>query len=139
MSAKGPVFIDTNILIYRSFGAPAQKQKIQKILENHEGDIFISVQVLNEFINASLKKKLFEKEAQLDETLRYFITAFQFGSVAISTVLMATEVRKRYKLSHYDSVIIATALENNCQTLYSEDLQHGLLIEKKLKVVNPFK
>ncbi len=95
--------------------------------------------MLNEFINASLKKKLFEKEALLDETLSYFIAAFQFAPLAISTVIKATQIRRRYKLSHYDSAIAATALENNCRTLYSEDLQHGLLIEKKFKVIDPFR
>jgi predicted nucleic acid-binding protein len=139
MNAKGPIFIDTNILIYRSFGSSIQKQKVQQILEQHNTNIFISVQVLNEFVNASLKKKLFEKEAQLDEALKFFIAAFQFAPLAITTVIKAIEVRRKYKLSHYDSVIVATALENNCQILYSEDLQHGLLIDKKLKVINPFK
>ena len=139
MNAKEPVFIDTNILICRSFGSTAQKQKIQHLLEEHNANIFISVQVLNEFINASLKKKLFEKESQLDETLKFFIAAFQFAPLSIITVTKAVEIRRKYKLSHYDSVIVATALQNNCETLYSEDLQHGLVIEKKLKVVNPFK
>ncbi len=108
-------------------------------MEQHNTNIFISVQVLNEFINASLKKKLFEKESQLDETLKFFIAAFQFAPLSIITVTKALEIRRKYKLSHYDSVIVATALENNCQILYSEDLQHGLLIDKKLKVINPFK
>lgn len=39
----------------------------------------------------------------------------------------------------YDSLIIATALEASCTTLYSEDMQHGQLIENKLLIINPFK
>ena len=56
---KGSVlaFIDTNILIYRSFGSEVQKHLIDTILK--EGEIVISIQVLNEFVNASIRKKFF--------------------------------------------------------------------------------
>lgn len=137
MSAKKLVFIDTNILIYRSFGTTFQKQKIQKLLAEHDGSIVISVQVLNEFINASVKKKFFETEQLLDETLHFFINNFQFAPILIDNVTKANGIRRKYKLSYYDSLIIATALESKCEILYSEDLQHGLLLEKKLKIANP--
>ena len=45
----------------------------------------------------------------------------------------------RYGFSLYDSMIVAAAQEAGCRTLYSEDLQHGQLIDKRLKVINPFK
>jgi predicted nucleic acid-binding protein len=35
-------------------------------------------------------------------------------------------------------MIVAAAQEAGCRTLYSEDLQHGQLIDKRLKVINPF-
>jgi predicted nucleic acid-binding protein len=43
------------------------------------------------------------------------------------------------KYSYWDSLIIASALKNNCSICYSEDMQHGQLIEDRLKVINPFK
>jgi len=43
-----------------------------------------------------------------------------------------------YKLSFYDALIVAAALETQCQFLYSEDLQAGQEIEGKLKIINPF-
>ncbi len=45
---------------------------------------------------------------------------------------------ERYQLAWYDALIAASAMLADCTTLYSEDFQHGLVIEKKLKVVNPF-
>jgi predicted nucleic acid-binding protein len=53
--------------------------------------------------------------------------------------LQAVDILDRYKYSFYDSLIIATALENKCMILYSEDLQHNQGIGKKMKIVNPFK
>ena len=45
---------------------------------------------------------------------------------------------ERYKFSFYDSVIVASALQARCKVLYSEDLQHGQVIDKQLRVTNPF-
>ncbi len=39
----------------------------------------------------------------------------------------------------YDSLIVVSALENNCSILYTEDLQDGQVIENALKIVNPFR
>jgi predicted nucleic acid-binding protein len=36
-------------------------------------------------------------------------------------------------------MIVASALENNCTTLYSEDMQHQQIIENQLLIINPFK
>ena len=46
-------------------------------------------------------------------------------------------IRGKYNGSFWDSLIVASALDNKCTVLYSEDMQHGLLIDNKLKVVNP--
>jgi predicted nucleic acid-binding protein len=35
-------------------------------------------------------------------------------------------------------VIVASALVAGCKTLYSEDLKHNQVIDKTLKIVNPF-
>ena len=139
MSDRKKVFIDTNILIYRSFGTSEQKSKIQKLIVEHTRDTYISAQVLNEFINASVKKKLFKSEALLDETLEFFVANFKVVPVETNAVLKANYIRNRYQLAHYDSVIIASALDNKCEILYTEDIQNNLIIEKKLKIVNPFK
>lgn len=55
-----------------------------------------------------------------------------------ATILRAIGVAQRYGFSWFDSLIVAAALECGCQTLYSEDLQHGQLLDTTLRVVNPF-
>jgi hypothetical protein len=42
------------------------------------------------------------------------------------------------QLTNWDSLIVAAALLADCDTLYSEDMQHGRLFENSLKVINPF-
>ncbi|MGB3590011.1 MAG: hypothetical protein WBA23_25925 [Tunicatimonas sp.] len=39
----------------------------------------------------------------------------------------------------FDSIIVAEALEADCTALYSEDMQHNLLVEKQLRILDPFK
>jgi predicted nucleic acid-binding protein len=52
----------------------------------------------------------------------------------------ASNIRQKYKynFSYYDSIIVATALENECNVIYSEDMQHNQLIENQLRIINPF-
>ena len=55
-----------------------------------------------------------------------------------ATIIQAFDIVKQYKYSYWDSLIIASALENNCSILFSEDMQHNQLIANKLKIINPF-
>lgn len=47
-------------------------------------------------------------------------------------------IAERYKLSVYDAMIVAPALITGCETLYTEDMQDGLLIDGRLHICNPF-
>jgi len=53
-------------------------------------------------------------------------------------LLLASDLRARYPFSFWDGLIVASALAANAEILYSEDMQNGLLVENKLKIVNPF-
>ncbi len=55
-----------------------------------------------------------------------------------NTIIYALEIKNIYKYQFYDCLIIATALENHCTILYSEDMQHNQLIEDQLRIINPF-
>jgi len=56
-----------------------------------------------------------------------------------STIVQACKIAERYGFSFYDSLIISAALECECSILYSEDMSNGQVIDKILKIVNPFK
>ena len=46
--------------------------------------------------------------------------------------------KDKYSFSFYDSMIIAAALECDCKILYSEDMHHGKVIDRRLTIFNPF-
>jgi predicted nucleic acid-binding protein len=46
---------------------------------------------------------------------------------------------ERYGFAIYDSMIVAAALAADCGTLWSEDMQDGLLVDHRLRIVNPFR
>ena len=54
-------------------------------------------------------------------------------------MLKASALREQHAFSFWDSLIVASALATNATVLYSEDMQDGLVVEKRLRIVNPFK
>ncbi len=64
---------------------------------------------------------------------------FDFVVIAKKDIRKAMTIKARYKYNYWDSLIIASALQNNCSILYTEDLQDGQVIENALKIVNPFR
>ena len=132
------VFIDSNILLYYTLGTPGEIAVLQKIFSNSSYSIHISTQVVNEFCNVAIKKKM-RSTAQIADLVQMFEETYLIDTIWPATARLALNIRYKYKLSFYDSLITASALENNCRIIYSQDLHHGLLIEKKMKIVDPFK
>jgi predicted nucleic acid-binding protein len=129
-------FLDTNILLYAASNAASEKPKkeIARGLLARDGAGF-SVQVLAEFfVNATSKFKLPE-----DTVVRILesLEAYPVLPVTEAVFWSALAICKRYRISYWDSAIIAAAIEMRCGTLYSEDLNHGQVYEG-LRVVNPF-
>jgi len=58
--------------------------------------------------------------------------------VSLTTLKYARKLLDRYDFQLFDSIIVASALEANCHILFSEDLHHGLLVEKRMEIINPF-
>jgi len=67
------------------------------------------------------------------------IATFPVSEVGTLMVVKALELRDHYNYSYWDSLLIAMALLNDCQQLYSEDMQHDQLIENKIRIINPFR
>ncbi|HNM06920.1 MAG TPA: PIN domain-containing protein, partial [Leptospiraceae bacterium] len=57
--------------------------------------------------------------------------------ITLNTSVKVWEIKERYKFSFWDSLIISSALENNCKILYSEDMQNGQVIMDQLTIKNP--
>ena len=139
---KDKTFIDTNIFVYAFIEPEDEKDKrkhfqaIKLLNSTQELNIFISVQVLNEFYNSLLKYQISDKKIQ--EKLQQIIDVVFVTPLTLETIKRCWEIKMKYRFSYYDSLIIASALESNCSILYTEDMQNGQIIENRLKIVNPF-
>ncbi len=136
------IFLDTNILVYLFDKSERQKQtKIKTLVSEYfsQSKFFLSVQVINEFINVTTRKITFpipvDKQKEIIELVS---DLFLVTPLNLSTTLGALEVSRKYRLSYWDSLIISSALENKCNILYTEDMQNGFIIEDKLTIINPF-
>jgi len=127
------VFFDTNILVY----AQQTGGKADQARALFAGGGKLSVQVLNEFTAVSRRKQhrdWREIAEAISDTL-----ALVDPPLALTLDLHATAraLAEDHRLSFYDALIVASAIEAGCDILYSEDLQHGRTIGG-LAIVNPF-
>jgi predicted nucleic acid-binding protein len=133
MSGADP-FFDTSVLLYLLSDDTVKADRVETLLGARG---VISVQVLNEFAVVALQKlqmPLHEVREILD-TIRAVCTV---EPITVDAHDRGLAVFERYRFSFYDSILVATALISGAKTLYSEDLQHGQVIDKQLRVTNPF-
>lgn len=130
-------FIDTNVLIYSISADDAVKKADAISLIRDRKGLHISSQVIFEFIHSSVRKTKIER-AKAIGCARGFLSSFKLIVPNQRIVENSMRIMERYGLSCWDSQVIAAALEAGCEILYTEDLQHGQIFEKTLKVVNPF-
>ncbi len=129
------LFIDTNILLYLLSEDTDKADRAEEIVRAGGR---ISVQVLNEFANVA-RRKLSMSWEEINETLKLLRSVCPTDPLTLETHERGLLVAERYRLSFYDSMIIAAALIAKCKILYSEDMQDGLLIDHQLRILNPFK
>jgi predicted nucleic acid-binding protein len=140
MSAR--YFIDTNIFAYTFDNKSTQKQKkamrlIRKGLTTGEG--IISTQVIQEFCNIALKKfKTPMTPSELHLYLENVLIPLCKNWPSSPLYQKAIALQTSTKYGFYDALVIASALQEKCTYLYTEDLQHNQTIES-LTIQNPFK
>ena len=132
MTAKS--FADSNVVLY-TIGKDARKATIARGLI--AGQPAISVQVVNECVSVCLRKLSFSRE-QAYAFARTLMDRTDVLALDEAAIDQAATLAIRYQLSHWDALIVAVAMLAGCETLYSEDLQHGQVFEGRLTVVNPF-
>jgi predicted nucleic acid-binding protein len=132
MSAKP--FFDTNVLIYSVHTGDRRSETAQALLAS--GGI-ISVQSLQEFVSVA-RRKLAMSWGEVREALAAIETLCPLPrAITVATSKRALQIAERYGYHIFDSLILASALEANCTTVYSEDLHRGQVIEG-LTLENPF-
>jgi predicted nucleic acid-binding protein len=132
---SGKAFFDANILVY----VVAQKDKRTDTAEALlAAGGTISVQVLNELANVS-RKKLRMSWEEIDEALAAIrVLCPSPLPLTVDTHDAGRRIAAKYGYSMFDGLIAASALEAECDTLYSEDLQDGQIIEGRITIRNPF-
>lgn len=127
-------FFDSNILLYLVTAEQDRVERVSRLLD-YGGTI--SVQVLNEM--ASVCRRKFKMSWRDTSTLlnktKSLLTVVP---LSLETHDEGLRLAERYGFSIYDSFIVAAALQAECDTLWSEDMQDGLLVDQRLRIVNPF-
>lgn len=131
MSAE---FFDTNVLLCLASRDAEKADRAESLLENRGT---ISVQVLNEIANVA-RRKLQLPWDEVRSLLQTVSQLFDIVPLTVETHELGLDVAERYQLSVYDGQIIAAALLAECSTLWSEDMQDGLVIQGRMKIANPF-
>jgi predicted nucleic acid-binding protein len=128
-------FFDTNVLIYLASADEAKADRAEAIIGSGGA---ISVQILNELANVARRKMQmsWRDTYAFLSMLRGLLTVHSF---AVETHETGLALAERYNLSIYDAMIAASALDADCDTLWSEDMQHGMLLDGRLRIVNPFR
>jgi predicted nucleic acid-binding protein len=129
-------FFDTNVLIYLASADAAKADRAESLLAARGGTI--SVQVLNELTHVSRRKM----RLSWDETQTFLTTIRDLVSVRPLSLEIhdaGLGLARRYGFSVYDAMIVASARDANCETLWSEDMQDGMMIDGDLRIVNPFR
>jgi len=134
---RDKVFLDSNIILYSYSKTELNKNKIANTLIFSLSEVYISTQVINEVTNI-LYKKFKLNSTSIEDVIEEIDNCFKIVNFSLTTQIMAIKIKEKYRLQYYDSLILATALENGCVILYSEDMQHNQIIENQLKIINPF-
>ncbi len=136
----GPVFVDTNVLVYRhDISDPIKQSRADDwiALLVHYRLSRLSIQVLQEFyatLTQKLKPRFDVQEAQ--EIVRE-LASWQPVTLDLTVLERAWVLQDRYSLSWWDALIVASALRCECEVLLTEDLQHGQVFET-VRAIDPF-
>jgi predicted nucleic acid-binding protein len=127
-------FLDTNILVY-AIGDDAKAALARQLMERG----FVgSVQSLNEFSNVTRKRFGWSWEQIGTATASIRTLAGKVVPTEVDDHVLSLDLAARYRLSVFDALMLAIALRAQCAVFYSEDMHHGLVIEDRMTILNPF-
>lgn len=127
-------FFDTNVILYLASEDAAKAGRAEDLLA--DGGT-VSVQVLNEFVSVSTRKHRRPRPA-IEETLSVVRAVCRVEPLTLATHEAAILLTRDHDFSFYDALIVASARLAGCDTLFTEGVQHGRVIDRVLKIRNPF-
>jgi predicted nucleic acid-binding protein len=126
-------FFDTNVLVYLASGDPVKADQAGVVAAGGA----IGVQLLNELANVA-RRKMRLSWTDTHAFLSMVRALLQVHAMTPEIHETGLGLAGRYRVSTYDAMIIASALHAGCDTLWSEDMQDGMVIEESLRIANPF-
>jgi predicted nucleic acid-binding protein len=127
-------FFDSNVILYL-LSDDARKADRAESLLSEEG--LVSVQVLNEVASVA-RRKLAMSWPEVQDLLETVRAHCMVVDLTMQTHERGLQLARQFSFSLYDAMIVSAATLAGCTTLYSEDMQHGLIVAKRLRLVNPF-
>lgn len=136
----GPVFVDTNVLVYRHDASEPAKQAraedwYQYVWRRRAGRL--SYQVLQELYSTLTRKLKPRFDVDRARALVRGLAAWQPVATDVALLERAWRLEARFSLSWWDALIVAAAQASECRVLLTEDLQAGQMFET-VRVVDPF-
>jgi predicted nucleic acid-binding protein len=128
-------FFDSNILLYIASNDAMKAERAEKLLSDGGAT---SVQVLNEIANVS-RRKMRMTWPDTYGFLSMLRSLLSVHAITVETHETGLALAEAHRLSIYDAMIAASALQAGCNILWSEDMQHARVIDKRLRIINPFR
>jgi predicted nucleic acid-binding protein len=134
---SGGSFVDTNSWVYAHL-EDAQDPRCERAWDFIRGrtDAVISAQVTAEYFNVMRRNA--QDEAGIERNIARMLRQCRVQSMDSNLIRRTLDVRKRFGFSIRDSQVVATALEAGCDTPYTEDLQHGQVIDG-VTIIDPLR
>lgn len=137
-AAAGPVhdapWLDSNVVLYVFSADDAKADRAEALLQG----AVVGVQGLNECANVA-RRKFGMSWLEVIDALSQVKRLCNVRDLTLAVHEEALRLVERYRLAWFDALQVAGALEANCSVLYSEDMHHGLKIDGRLTIRNPFR
>lgn len=132
---SGKILVDTNIWVYAHLEntGNVKFEKASGIVANPSG-LVVSVQVLNEYYSVMLKNGASDELVQAN--IDTILGRFEICWFTDALLKRSYSLRNRYRYSCWDCLILAAAIESGCSSVYTEDLQHGQVVDT-VTIINP--
>lgn len=129
------IAVDTNVLLY--FLDTSETERRIKAAELISKQPFFNSQSLSELINVLTRRWKYSKESVIQVSTK-FLEVCNYVPLTEESITLAYDICKNYDFQIFDAFVVSTAIESGGESLYTEDLHHGLVIDKKLTILNPF-
>ena len=133
-------FFDTNVLVCLfDADSPDKRKKVRSLFQKHveAGDILLSTQVLQEFYVVVTRKLARPLDAAVAAEAVSSFAELPLVQIDSELIVSAIHRSRNNQLSFWDALIVQAAIEGHASTLYSEDMQHGQMLDG-LRVIDPF-